>query len=218
MCLRITQFGRYSNPRETGVNRLTPDFLALCEGILSRAERPNREKLFAAIAGGRSSVHAKGRLAGFSVLESRVKGAMDSQDGPAGGCPSRLRAALETAADDRAEAQRGGDRKKSRGDQGPHPISRDSNQPGLSSDGIRGRGGLRGRGLHRGLRIGGTQYFSHQIAIFKVDDHGLLPLLLLDGHARNSPARRFSDDCPNHLVVALATCSIGVAPDAVHES
>ena len=111
MCLRITQFGRYSNPRETGVNRLTPDFLALCEGILSRAERPNREKLFAAIAGGRSSVHAKGRLAGFSVLESRVKGAMDSQDDPAGGCSSRLRAALETAAEDRAEAQRGGDRK-----------------------------------------------------------------------------------------------------------
>ena len=88
MCLRITQFGRYSNPRETDVNRLTPDFLALCEGILSRAERPKREKLVAAIAGGRRSVHAKGRLAGFSVLESRVKGAMDSPGSSSGGSVS----------------------------------------------------------------------------------------------------------------------------------
>lgn len=41
MCLRITQFGRYSNPREIGVNRRTPDFLALCLGILSAPRPPS---------------------------------------------------------------------------------------------------------------------------------------------------------------------------------
>ena len=121
MCLRITQFGRYSNPREIGVNRRTPDFLALCPGILLEAG-PLRGKGFSARTSqlGRQ-LHLRSVISGIFDPKNAAKGVHGSPNcspgGPsAGGHTRPLQAARYRRSAHASGAQ------KSEGDIGPRQI------------------------------------------------------------------------------------------------